>query len=514
MNRSLTLAWCLFAGLSAGLSAPGLAQDNGAAATDAAPASKEQTAADYAAQGRAQLEARLAMPVNQGRAKNLIIFIGDGMGVSTLTAARIWQGQRAGRDGESTETAIDAMPYSALIKTYSHDFQVADSAATATAIVTGVKTRSGMLSVSPAALRGKCDTAAAAGQTLPTLFEQAAASGKLLGLISTARITHATPAATYAHSVDRNWESNSELPKGAACKDIARQLVEWPSATGLKLVLGGGRTAFYPNDQTDPEYPGKKGNRTDGRNLISEWQQRHPGGQYVWNSGQFSALDPASDAPVLGLFEPSHMQFEADRAGDAAGEPSLADMVALAVAKLGQENRGHAGKGYVLMVEGGRIDHAHHAGNAHRALDDTVAFDAAIARALEMVDLDDTLVLVTADHSHVFTMAGYPRRGTSIFGLASVTEDGEPINARDGKPYTTLGYANGPGASVNAPRTDPSTQDTEALNYLQQANVPTSSETHAGEDVVLKAAGPSAHLFHGTLEQNSIYHIARYILGL
>lgn len=500
-----TLALLLF--LSAGFAAPALAQHNAPkeVAPDKEPA--EQTAADYAAQGRAQLDARLAMPVNQGKAKNLIIFIGDGMGVSTLTAARIWQGQKAARDGESTETAIDAMPHAAMVKTYSHDFQVSDSAATATALVTGIKTRSGMLSVAPGAQRGQCDSAA--GQDVPTLFEQAEGAGKVLGLISTARITHATPASAYAHSVDRNWETNSELPEGATCRDIARQLVEWPNAKGLKLVLGGGRAAFMPREQTDPEYADKSGGRTDGRDLVGEWKAKHPQGQYIWNASQFAALDTKSDAPVLGLFEPSHMQFEADRARDKAGEPSLAEMTALAITRLGS-----ADKGYVLMVEGGRIDHAHHGGNAQRALDDTIAFEAAVAKALEMVDLDETLVLVTADHSHVFTIAGYPPRGTSIFGLASVTEDGEPLNAKDGKPYTTLGYANGPGAKVNEARADPSQEDTTALNYQQQATVPTSGETHAGEDVVLKAAGPSAHLFSGTLEQQSIYHIAKHILGM
>lgn len=503
MNRPLATLLCL----AALWSAPVLAQHN--APKEAAPDKErgEQTAADYAAQGQAQLQARLAMQARTGKAKNLIIFIGDGMGVSTLTAGRIWEGQKAGRDGESNETAIDAMPYSAMVKTYSHDFQVADSAATATALVTGTKTRSGMLSVAPAALRGKCETAA--GRDVPTLFEQAESAGKALGVISTARITHATPASTYAHSVDRNWEADSELPAGAACRDIARQLVEWPHAKGLKLVLGGGRAAFMPATQSDPEYADKKGSRKDGRDLIGEWKKKHPKGQYVWNASQFAALNPADSAPVFGLFEPSHMQFEADRAKDKAGEPSLAEMVELAVKKLGSSEQG-----YVLMVEGGRIDHAHHGGNAHRALDDTVALDAAIAKALEMVNLDDTLILVTADHSHVFTIAGYPPRGNSIFGLASITEDGEPITAKDGKAYTTLGYANGPGAKVNEQRADPAQEDTAALNYLQQSLVPTSGETHGGEDVVVKAAGPQAHLFHGTLEQHSIYHIAKHILGL
>ena len=503
MNRPLATLLCL-ATLWA---APALAQHN--APKEAAPDKErgEQTAADYAAQGQAQLQARLEMPARNGRAKNLIIFIGDGMGVSTLTAGRIWEGQKAGRDGESNETVIDSLPYSAMVKTYSHDFQVADSAATATALVTGTKTRSGMLSVAPAALRGKCETAA--GKEVPTLFEQAESAGKALGVISTARITHATPASTYAHSVDRNWEADSEVPAGANCRDIARQLIEWPHARGLKLVMGGGRAAFMPNTQSDPEYADKKGSRKDGRDLVSEWKKKHPKGQYVWNASQFASLNPADSAPVLGLFEPSHMQFEADRAGDKAGEPSLAEMVELAVKKLGTSDQG-----YVLMVEGGRIDHAHHGGNAHRALDDTVALDAAIAKALELVNLDETLVLVTADHSHVFTIAGYPPRGNSIFGLASVTEDGEPITAKDGKAYTTLGYANGPGAVSAAERADPSKEDTEALNYRQQSLVGLSSETHGGEDVVARAAGPKAHLFKGTIEQNTIFHILRAALGL
>ena len=150
--------------LSTALVAPVAAQHSAPAEVAPDKEPHETTADEYAAQGRAQLEARLAMPVNQGKAKNLIIFIGDGMGVSTLTAARIWQGQKAGRDGESTETTIDALPYSAVVKTYSHDFQVADSAATASALVTGTKTRSGMLGVKPAALARQVRNCRGAGR--------------------------------------------------------------------------------------------------------------------------------------------------------------------------------------------------------------------------------------------------------------------------------------------------------------------------------------------------------------
>jgi alkaline phosphatase len=161
--------------------------------------------------------------------------------------------------------------------------------------------------------------------------------------------------------------------------------------------------------------------------------------------------------------------------------------------------------GFFLMVEGGRIDHAHHDGNAYRSLEDMVAFDYAVKAALDKVDLADTLVIVTADHSHVFTIAGYPKRGNPI--LETVVEvDGKPKLGKDGKPFTTLGYANGPGA-VKEGEPRPAPANTTAPDYKQQSLVPLDSETHGGEDVAIFAGGPWAHLFAGVVEQNYIYHV-------
>jgi alkaline phosphatase len=170
-------------------------------------------------------------------------------------------------------------------------------------------------------------------------------------------------------------------------------------------------------------------------------------------------------------------------------------------------------KGYVLMVEAGRIDHAHHGGNARRALQDTVALNQALKAAMDSVDLKDTLIVVTSDHSHTFTMSGYPERGNPILGVVS-SPIGTPTLAKDGKAYTTLGYANGPGAVTTTERPDPAKEDTGALNYRQQSLVGLSSETHGGDDVVARAAGPKAYLFKGTIEQNTIFHIMRAALGL
>ncbi|MGF1464047.1 MAG: alkaline phosphatase [Maricaulaceae bacterium] len=453
----------------------------------------------YFQAGAARLDALKSREPISGRAKNVIVFIGDGMGVSTVTAARIRAGQNQGLDGESYELAMDRLPWVGLSRTYSHDFQTADSAATATAILAGVKTRSGVVGLDQTVPRGDC--AAADGANVPSLIEQAEAAGLATGVVTTARITHATPAAAYAHSADRNWEA--EAPEG--CTDIAAQLIAWPVGDGLEVALGGGRSNFLPEGAPDPEDAGETGRRTDGRDLTKEWTAKSTNHVFAWNSAQFDGLDAYSDQKWLGLFERSHMEYEVDRLEDTAGEPSLAAMTAKAITRLSRDP-----EGYVLLVEGARIDHAHHLGRAGRALEDAIAFDAAIAAALDLTDPEETLILVTADHSHTLTIAGYAARGTSILGLAR-RPDGAVIEAADGKPYTTLGYINGPGAVFSGEprqgRPDPSDGVIQGVNYRQQALVPASSQTHGGEDVTIYALGPQAHLVSGTLEQQVIYHI-------
>ena len=464
------------------------------------------TAEQYRSQAAAELAERLTADERPGKARNLIIFIGDGMGVSTLTAARIMAGQGAGIDGESHVTAMDTLDHTALVKTYSHDGQVSDSASTATAIMAGIKTRNGVLGMGPETARGICPGPDV--DAVPSLFDLAQRASLATGIVTTTRITHATPAAAYAHSPQRDWEADGDMSPqsySAGCRDIASQLVEGPVGTRLDVIMGGGRRAFLPASMADPEHPEQKGGRKDGRDLTAAWQKANPEGSYVWTADQFAAYDPASGGRLLALFEPSHMQFEADRAQDQGGEPALADMVRVAIERL---SRGATP--YVLLVEGGRIDHAHHGGNAYRALIDAAALDAAVAQALSMVDLDDTLVVTTADHSHVLTIAGYPERGNPILGVAA--NGGEALLGADGKAYTTLGYTNGPGAVAVGERPDPALTDTTAADYRQQALVPLGSETHGGEDVVVRASGPSARLFSGTMEQHTVFHVLHHAL--
>jgi alkaline phosphatase len=463
-------------------------------------------------------------------ARNVILFIGDGMSLPTIAAARILEGQRRGAPGEENLLAFEQLPYTALSRTYNTDSQTPDSAGTMTAMITGAKTRMGVLSIGQSARRGDC--AAGAADELVSLLEIAQAAGMATGVVTTTRLTHATPAATYAHTPERNWEDDSTLAPAAAaagCHDIARQFVEPRVGDGLDLALAGGRSRFMPRTQPDPEYPQIGGMRRDGRNLVDEWRRRHPDGHYVWNADQLAAIDPADRAPLLGLFEPEHMKFEHDRPADGAGEPSLAQMTRSAIAHLAS-----APNGYVLMIEAGRIDHAHHLGNAYRALADTIALSDAVRAARDATDPGQTLIVVTADHSHTLAFTGYPARGNPILGKVkgSSGEAGAggawALDAL-GLPYTTLSYANGPGysgesntqaegpkrfmhefttiAAARGGRVDLNAVDTEAPDYLQDASVPLLNETHGGDDVAVYAGGPGAAAFHGSIEQNVIFHI-------
>jgi alkaline phosphatase len=433
-------------------------------------------------------------PAPPARAKNVILFVGDGMGVSTVTAARIYEGQKRGQPGEENLLSFERLPQTAMVKTYNTDAQVPDSAGTATAMNAGVKTRIGYVGIGEAAARGDCTSSKA--HHLPLVAEAAKAAGLQIGIVTNTRITHATPAAVYGHSVNRDWESDKDIPaaeRTEGCADLAAQLVAFP----FDIALGGGKVKFLGGkvggERLNPQV-----------SLAQAWAQR-TGGSYVETRSALAAAP--NGKPVLGLFAGSHLAYMVDRKADTA-EPTLTEMTAAALARL------RSGKGYYLMVEGGRIDHAHHDGRAGYALEETVEFAKAVQHAIDNTDPRDTLILVTADHSHVFTIAGYPRRGNPILGLVTGGGEGagspdEPAVASDGQPYSTLGYANGPGA-VKGARGAPDT----GLAGRQQALVPLGSETHGGEDVALYAAGPGSQEVRGVLEQDRIGWIIRRALGL
>jgi len=399
-----------------------------------------------------------------------------------LTAARIWQGQQAGLLGEEHFLHFERYPHTALIKTYNTNQQSPDSAGTMSAMMTGVKTRAGLISIGPEQDRTDCKNSEKHHQQ--TLFEWGYERGFSTGIVTTARLTHATPAATYAHSPDRGWEADLLRHPNAywyGCDSIAKQLVEKAFPAGLDIALGGGAS------------------RLEG--YFDSFQQQFGPQQLIQNQQQLLQLNKHVQAgPVLGVFSTGHLAFELDRikrTGDKQ-QPSLKQMAENALQYLQGKD-----EPYILIVEGARIDQAHHKGNAARALAETAMLADTVERLDELTADEDTLIIVTADHSHSFVMAGYPKRGNPILGTSKNQQD-EQVLANDGLPYTTLGYANGKAYGRQFSHED--ANDSEYVDFHQGVAIPLRSETHGSDDVALHAKGPGAYLFSGLMEQHEIFH--------
>jgi len=430
--------------------------------------------------------------------KNVLFFLGDGMGMTTLTAARIYS---VGEEGSLT---LDTLPETAFIKTYSNDSQVTDSAPSMSAYMTGVKSNNGVISMTTDTLH-QATCAPGNGQAKTTLLELAKQAGRGTGVVTTTRVTHATPAATYAHICNRDLEN-----------DIAAQFVPGGSGynnnlmDGVDVLLGGGRSQFLTKSSG--------GKREDGRDLVSELQAK--GYTYASSAAELAATVKGK---VVGLFNGSHMSYELDRP---ASEPSLSEMTDKAIDLLAQNP-----KGFFLMVEGGRIDHALHDTNAQRALRDTVAFDTALQTAITKMErldpgLKNTLIVLTADHDHTLVLNGYAKRTgkttvsqPGVLGLVKNYRDGEPTLDASGMPYSIIGFGNGSNRVVG-PRDSAVALDDAAVadkDYRQEAVIDLGepgSETHGGTDVFLGAMGMGADAFHGWMENANVFNKIRAVSGL
>lgn len=221
--------------------------------------------------GQNLLDKKINQKQNLNRAKNLVIFIGDGMGLSTLMATRSYM------NDVQTELSFEKFPYSGLSKTYCINYQVPDSACTATSILTGVKNNYGTIGLNGNVNLRNCTAQLDNSTHLHSILKYAQDAGKSTGFVTTTRITHATPAATYAKTASRYWESNENTPD--ECDDIAKQLIYGEIGSRIDVIMGGGRRHFLPNTQG--------GFRTDSRNLIDEYldiqQQNNQSVKYVEN---------------------------------------------------------------------------------------------------------------------------------------------------------------------------------------------------------------------------------------
>lgn len=318
-----------------------------------------------------------------------------------------------------------------------------------------MKTNNGVIGINAGATRANCDDNNDVNKYTQSIAKWFQNENRSAGVVTNTRITHATPAGVYANTANRDWEGNADVTKSACdhglIDDIAEQLVRGDVGSKLKVVLGGGSKYFVNATET---IHGISGVRTDGKNLINEWKNAKSNRNFVANRDEMMAAD--NNKELFGLFHSDHLPYflETVEKNEQSVYPTLSEMTAKAIDVLSQDDNG-----YFLLVEGGRIDHAHHDTLSRLALGETVELSKAVQTALDKVDLDETLIVVTADHSHTMSIAGYAvsklmdfllnycnnyfikARGNDIFGIGGTADDGLP--------YLTLSYANGPGKSLD-----------------------------------------------------------------
>ena len=449
------------------------------------------------------------------------------MGLTTITSGRIYKGQRNGLGYESEHglLSFEDLPNVALAKVFATDTIVSDSSATATSYLTGVKARKGTTGVSGKVAHGDCESSKDQSVQTSSIFKWAAERHMWTGVVTTTRITHGTEGPLYSFAANRDWEAAA--PDG--CEDIAYQLVHKKPGKDIRVILGGGSRSFLPKhiDQVQNQYLRETGKRIDGRDLIQEWidNKKKDEGVFVANKSQFDSVNVDETNYLFGLFDPSHIPYALDQqrrksghkkhhhknsskvssANDSTGDelvevphevPTLPEMTLKALNLLKRSPRG-----YILFVEGGRIDTAHHKNQAHKSLEEVVQFEAAVKIALDSTSEDDTLIVVSADHSHTLTINGYAKRGSSILGLGGIDDDHEN--------YTTLMYGNGPGAHVHSDK-DNRLKNLLDPDHVYKSAVNFESAKHGGEDVPVYSRGPGSHLLTGVFDQTHIAHSISY----
>jgi alkaline phosphatase len=308
---------------------------------------------------------------SSGKAKNVILLIGDGMGPTHFQAAWLYSNRVLGKDLRMVE--VMKAGRTAYLVNDTADAIVTESAAAAGQIATGQRMTARALSM------------AADGKTpVKTILEMVKAKGLATGLVTTSGITDATPAAFAAHVSHRSDET---------------AVAEQELASGVNVLMGG-RKQFFLSELA-------AGKRKDGRNLLDE--ARAAGYAVV---GDAEELKTVQGAKILGLFNMGNMAYEIDRRY--TQEPSLAEMTAKTLDILSRNS-----KGFFAMIEGGRIDHAAHRNDAAGTIFDTLAFDAAVGVALEFArQHPETLVIVTADHETAgMALIGHSKDSKEYIGI-------------------------------------------------------------------------------------------------
>jgi len=465
-------------------------------------------------------------------AKNVILFIGDGLSVAHRTAARMLsKGIAEGRYGG--ELAIDDMPYMALVSTAGSDSVVTDSANSMSAYTTGHKTCVNAMGVYCARNKGTLDHPRV--ENITELVQRKL--GLAVGVVTNTEVEDATPAAMVAHTRRRmNYD------------DIVRAFDELRP----EVIMGGGWPNFLPANVTD-------GKRADGADYIA--RMKAAGYAYVQtNTALKDAAAGSSTTRLLGLFNKTNIDGVLDRrilkAGsvkDYPDQPDLTDQVRTALQVLSRND-----KGFVLMVESGRIDKYSHSLDWERSVYETIMLDNAVKVAKEFAGTrEDTLIVVVADHGHPISIIGTydDAAGESLREKLQVYDKAkfpnyQPADA-DGYPPSVwvsrrlavvfaafpdhcdiarpfVAGENTPAVAAPQPpgqAADPKAKPVMIANEANCAvpgamrrggNLPFTADrgVHSGDDVVLTAMGPGAEQFHGRIDNTRVFRAIATALGL
>lgn len=400
--------------------------------------------------------------------KNVILVIADGMGPASFTATRIWD------KGSSGLLSMEKMPVTGYAKTYSGSDFVTDSAASGTALASGVKTYNGAIGLTYPRLDPKKKH-----RSLETLVDVMSRSGKSTGVLTTTRVTHATPASFYAHVVSRDMED---------------EIAEFVEPSSLDLLMGGGRRHFLPQDGTS----GTRRYRKDGYNIV-ESLVKNGWTHFDTKQDMLAHKGKSMDSKVLGLFNDTHVTYEQDRSKEEnQKEPSLTEMSSFAIEFL-RDNK----EGFFLMIEAGRIDHASHNNDVVNMLHETRELDHCIEMILNHELMDETLLVITADHE----TAGLAVSG---YGDVEQVKGDELLKIRHqgtSQEASYLSWATGPNSRNNPDYPE----NAEKGYHLAPAAQYTEEANHTAVDVMVMASGVGASSFVGFMNNTEI---PRRILSL
>jgi alkaline phosphatase len=438
-------------------------------------------AASFAIGGQQSRTDQVRSALHGGKARNVIFFLGDGMGTQEITAARYYQVGAAGR------LNVDRLPFTGFQTTWSVKPAAAppylpdydpDSASTGTMWATGAKTIDERISQGPSSAEN------VPGTNLKTVLEVAQKQGKATGNVSTAEITDATPAVLDSHISLRGCQGpanmgacSTETKAAGGLGSIAEQTVDHH----VDVVLGGGRGRFEQTITGGPD---------TGKTVVQSAQRQ--GYQYVTDAAGLDAVQSVKRKPLLGLFNSGNMTTEWNgpiaTLGDGtpaqkcvttnrpANEPSLAAMTKKAISLLQNDK-----DGFFLQVEGASIDKQDHAANACGQIGETVAFDDAIGVALEYQRWHpDTLIVITADHAHTSQIVGEDTTGSGNptgYSNNLITKDGQTMRI-------TYGTAGGNPAAAAPP-----------------------SQQHTGSVVPIWGGGPGAAAILGTTDHTDLFKV-------